>query len=79
MTGTLAVEIGGLHADERLLLFPHKREDRYRRLSIGATFRQVQFRGFSPLVRFSIERNRSSVEFYDYRRARTEIGLARAF
>ena len=79
MTGTVGVEVGGLHADERLLLFPHRREDRYRRFSIGATFRQLQFRGFAPVVRLSIERNRSSVEFYDYRRTRAELGLARSF
>ncbi|MFL6764626.1 MAG: surface lipoprotein assembly modifier, partial [Sphingomicrobium sp.] len=79
VTLTAGVEFGRLRADERLLLFPHKREDRYTRFSIGATFRQLQFRGFAPVMRFSIERNRSSVEFYDYRRTRTEIGVVRAF
>jgi hypothetical protein len=79
MTLTLGGELGRLHADERLTLFPHRRSDRYSRLSVGATFRQLQFRGFAPVARFSIERNRSSVEFYDYRRTRTEIGVVRAF
>jgi hypothetical protein len=79
MTLTLGAEFGRLHADERLVLFPDKRADRYSKLSVGATFRQLQFRGFAPLARFSLERNRSSVEFYDYRRARTEIGVVRAF
>jgi hypothetical protein len=79
MTLTLGGELGRLHADERLMLFPQRRSDSYSRLSVGATFRQLQFRGFAPVARFSIERNRSSVEFYDYRRTRTEIGVVRAF
>jgi len=78
-TLSAGVELGRLHADERLLLFPQKREDRYSKLSVGATFRQLQFRGFAPVARVSIERNKSSVEFYDYRRTRTEIGVVRAF
>jgi len=61
------------------VLFPNRRADRYSKLSIGATFRQLQFHGFAPLARSSIERNRSSVEFYDYKRARTEIGIVHAF
>ncbi|MFL6759264.1 surface lipoprotein assembly modifier [Sphingomonas sp.] len=79
MTLTVGAELGRLGADERLALFPHKRSDRYSRLSMGATFRQLEWRGFAPVLRFSIERNRSSVEFYDYRRTRTEMGVVRAF
>jgi hypothetical protein len=79
MTFTAGLEYGKLHADERLQLFPDRRSDRYSRLSIGATFRQLQFRGFAPVARFSIERNRSTVGFYDYRRTRTEMGFVRAF
>jgi hypothetical protein len=79
MTLTAAAELGRLHADERLLLFPERRQDRYTRLSLGASFRQLQYGGFAPLIRLSLERNRSSIAFYDYRRARTEIGVVRAF
>lgn len=71
--------VGRLEADERLLLFPLKREDRFRRVSFGATFRQVSVGGFSPLVRFSIERNQSTVELYDYHRRRTEFAIVRSF
>ncbi|HEX8840306.1 MAG TPA: surface lipoprotein assembly modifier, partial [Sphingomicrobium sp.] len=78
-TVTADAELGRLRADERLLLFPDKRSDRYSRLSLGATFRQLQFRGFAPVARFTIERNRSTIAFYDYKRTRTELGLARAF
>lgn len=73
------IDVGRLHADDRLALFPARREDRYSRFSIAATFRQLQFRGFAPLARFSIERNRSTVAFYDFRRTRTELGIVRAF
>lgn len=79
MTLTAGAEFGRLRADERLALFPDKRADRYSRFSLGATFRQLQFRGFAPVARFSIERNRSTVEFYDYRRTRSEVGVVRAF
>ena len=72
-------DVARLHADERLILFPERRSDRYARLSLGATFRQVQWHGFAPLFRFSVERNRSTIAFYDYRRTRTEMGIVRAF
>jgi hypothetical protein len=79
ITLTAAADLGRLHADERLLLFPARRADRYARISLGASFRQLQYAGFAPVVRFSVERNRSSIAFYDYRRTRTEMGIVRAF
>jgi hypothetical protein len=78
-TLTASAEIGRLNADARLTLFPDKRRDRYSRVTFGATFRQLTFRGFSPVTRFTIERNRSTIEFYDYKRTRTEFALVRAF
>ena len=79
MTLNGGFDVARLHADERLMLFPERRSDRYARLSLGATFRQVQWHGFAPLFRFSVERNRSTIAFYDYRRTRTEMGIVRAF
>ena len=79
ITLTAAADLGRLHADERLLLFPVRRSDRYARISVGASFRQLQYAGFAPVMRFSVERNRSSIAFYDYRRTRTEMGIVRAF
>ena len=79
VTITGGLQLGRLNADERLVLFPDKRADRYSRIELGAAFRQLQWRGFAPLARFSIERNRSTIAFYDYRRTRTEIGITRAF
>jgi tetratricopeptide (TPR) repeat protein len=79
MTVTATAEWGRLHADDRLWLFPERREDRYARYSLGVAFRQLQVAGFAPLLRFSVERNRSTIAFYDYRRSRAEIGIDRAF
>jgi len=79
MTLSAAADYGRLRADDRLSLLPQRRADRYSRLSLGMTFRQLQFRGFAPLARFTIERNRSNIAFYDYRRTRSEIGVVRAF
>lgn len=78
-TFTASAEYGRLRADERLILLPDRRSDRFASLSLGATFRKLGVAGFAPTVRLAIERNRSSVEFHDYRRTRTELGLARAF
>ena len=78
-TFTAALEYGRLRADERLGLFPEKRSESYRGLTLGATFRRLTFGGFAPVTRLVIERNRSTIEFYDYRRTRTEFGITRAF
>lgn len=79
MTFTAEGQFGKLQADERLALFPDKRSERYTLFSVGSTFRQLTFRGFAPIARFSIERNKSSIAFYDYKRRRSEIGVVRAF
>lgn len=78
-TLTAGAEFGRLRADDRLALFPRERRDRYSRLTFGTTFRQLSFGGFAPVVRLVIERNKSTIEFYDYSRKRTEFGLVRAF
>ena len=79
VTLTVGGELGRLHADERLLLFPHKRADRYARLSLGASVRRLSFHGFAPVVRLVVERNKSTIAFYDYSRRRVEFGFERAF
>jgi len=78
-TLTAGFEYGRLWADDRLALLPQARSDRLTRFTLGATFRQLGFAGLAPVSRLVIERNRSSVEFYDYSRTRTEFGLLRAF
>jgi len=79
MTITASAEVGRLHADERLWLFPDRRQDRYSHFSLGASFRQLQYAGFTPQLQFSVERNHSSIAFYDYNRTRAEFGIDRAF
>lgn len=68
-----------LEGDERLFLFPDRRKEWLTRLGAGATFRQIKISGFSPLVRLSWERNRSTVGLYAYRRLGGELGIVRAF
>ncbi len=78
-TLSLGFDVGRLEADDRLQLLPKARSDRSLRLSVGAVHRQLTVAGFAPLTRLVIERNRSTVEFYDYNRVRTEFGITRAF
>lgn len=79
MTVTAGIDAGRLTADDRLLLLPRARKDRSFRLHVGAVFRQATVAGFAPIARISLERNASNVEYYDYRRVRTEFGISRAF
>jgi tetratricopeptide (TPR) repeat protein len=79
MTASAGIEVGRLQADDRLALLSKAREDRFTKVHAGAVFRQLTVGGFAPMARISIERNKSSVEFYDYRRTRTEFGVSRAF
>jgi tetratricopeptide (TPR) repeat protein len=68
-----------LRAGAALALFPRRRIDNRFATSIAATFRSVTLWGFAPLVRLRWERNRSTVELYDYRRRAVEIGVTTAF
>lgn len=72
-------DLGQSRYDDRLLLLPEPRADRFGSISLGATMRQFRVRGFAPLVRVTVEHNRSNISIYDYRRVRTEVGIARAF
>jgi hypothetical protein len=75
----IGVDIGGLKADDRLEILPAAREDRLMRLHAGAVLRQLTVGGFAPTLRIVAERNRSTIEFHDYKRTRTEFGITRAF
>lgn len=78
-TFSSSLTYGRLVADQRLLLYPDKRDDTLYRATIGATAREVQFRGFAPTVSFTWERNRSPIEIYDYGRTVFNMGVTRAF
>jgi outer membrane protein len=79
MTLEVGAEAGELCADERLAILPEARSDKLTRFHFGAAFRQLSGAGFVPTLSIVNERNRSSVEFYDYSRTRTEFGVSRAF
>ena len=77
LVGTLGYS--HLEADERLFLYPERRiENRYS-ASIAATLRALHLGSFAPLVRLKWERNRSTVEIYDYRCVVAEFGVTSAF
>jgi hypothetical protein len=78
-TVDIGAEFGRLKADDRLAILPQARDDRLMRVHLGAVFRQLTVAGFAPTMRFTVERNRSNVEYYDYKRTRTEFGVSRAF
>ena len=79
MTWNASIDYGALESDERLQIFPHKRDERLLRLQVGSVFRQLTVAGFAPVARVIYERNASTIEFYDYKRLRTEFGISRAF
>jgi hypothetical protein len=65
--------------DAALFLFGDRRREWFFSARAGATFRQLTIHGLAPYVRVSFERNRSSLQLYDYGRVATEFGLTRAF
>ncbi len=79
VTISSSLTYGRLVADQRLLLYPDKRDDTLYRATIAATAREVQFRGFAPTVSFTWERNRSPIEIYDFVRTVFNMGVTRAF
>lgn len=68
-----------LESDAQLFPFLDRRKEWYLRASLGATFRQIQVAGFSPVLRASWERNSANIAIYDYRRVSVDIGITRAF
>jgi len=68
-----------LESDARLFPFTDRRKEWFLRGALGATFRQIEVAGFSPVVRVGYERNISIVGIYDYRRVSVDLGITRAF
>ena len=68
-----------LQADQRLLLFPERRNDQLWRASVAATFRNFKIGTLATFARAIYEHNRSNTEIYAFRRVRAEIGITRAF
>jgi outer membrane protein len=78
---TLVASAGYSHleADARLFLYPRRRIEDRTTASLAATLRALHVGSFAPLVRLKWERNRSSVEIYDYKRVAAEIGVTSVF
>lgn len=77
LVGTLGYS--HLEADERLSLYPKRRVEGRYSASLAMTLRSLRLGSFAPLIRLKWERNRSSIEIYDYRRVAAEFGVASAF
>ncbi len=71
--------VSHLGGDDRLFLFPKRRIEWLVRAAAGITLRQVQVRGFSPVIRVSHERNFSTVGLFDFARTGVDVGITRAF
>jgi hypothetical protein len=71
--------VARLVADDRLTLFPERREEWRTSATFGAALSQFEVFGFAPVVRLSYEQNQSTVGIYDYSRLAGDLGLTRAF
>jgi hypothetical protein len=78
-TLTATFSYSHLAADDRLNLFTDRRIDNAYGVNLAATLRQIRIGSLSPLVRLRVDRNRSTVQIYDYTRVAGEVGLASAF
>jgi len=78
---TLVANLGYNHleADRRLSLYPQRRIDDRFSAGLGLTLRLLQLGGFSPVARIRYERNRSTLQLYDYSRVSGEFGVTAAF
>ncbi|MBV1691744.1 DUF560 domain-containing protein [Novosphingobium sp. G106] len=78
-TAVVSAGYSHLEADDRLFLYPKRRiEDRFT-ASLAGTFRSLRIRSFAPFARLRWERNKSTIEIYDYNRISGEFGLTSAF
>lgn len=75
----LSAGISRLMSDKNIFLFKDKRREWQFRSSAGAVLRALTVSHFSPVIRLTYERNRSTVGLYDYRRFGAELGISRAF
>ena len=78
-TLTATLTYSHLAADQRLSLFTDRRIDNAYGVSLAATLRQIRIGSLAPLVRLRLDRNRSTVQIYDYKRVAGEVGLSSAF
>ncbi|MFM5918176.1 MAG: surface lipoprotein assembly modifier [Novosphingobium sp.] len=79
ITGVINLGYGHLETDRRLFLYPRRRiEDRYS-AGLALTLRSFHLGQFAPLARIGFERNKSTIEIYDYTRFSGELGITASF
>ncbi len=79
LTGVVTLGYSHLEGDARLVLYPRRRVDDRTSLVASLTWRRSTLARFAPFIRLRAERNRSTVELYDYRRTAGELGLSASF
>ena len=60
-------------------LFGERRADRYFRVEARVLHRSLRYRGFSPWIGYSAERNRSNIPIHEYRSGGVFAGVSRVF
>lgn len=78
-TLTASAGYSRLEADKRLFLYPRRRVDDRFNVSVGGHFRFLKIGTFAPTVKLGWERNKSTVEIWDYSRISAEFGITSAF
>jgi hypothetical protein len=78
-TAVLNLGYSHLEADARLFLYPERRRDDDFNASLSGTFRALTVGSLAPLLRIRYERNRSTIEIYDFESVSAEAGLVAAF
>jgi outer membrane protein len=70
---------GFLRRNGPTALFPVSRKDKTSIISLRAYHSALRFKGFSPTVEFSYERQKSNIVLNDFSNARVSLGLSRRF
>lgn len=78
-TLTASASYSHLGADRKLFLYPLRRVDDRYQASLGANLRFLRIGTFAPTIKVGWERNKSTVEIWDYSRINAEFGLTSAF
>ena len=60
-------------------LFGTRRVDRNERIGVRVLHRSLRYRGFTPYVGYSLERNRSNIPIHEFRIQGVQIGVSRRF
>lgn len=79
VTGVVDLGYAHLEADQRLFLYPRRRIDDRFSGGVSVTLRSLRFGRLAPVAGLRYERNRSTVEIYDYERISGELGFTASF